>query len=120
MLPEILILAIILLIAILLFATGLIRTDLTALFVLVALALTGLVSPAQALSGFSSSATVIVWAMFILSAGLHRTGISSIIGARLRKLAGKSEARLITIIIVTSALLATVVTNVGVWRCFCP
>ena len=70
MLPEIVILAIIIVIAALLFATGLIPMDLTALFVLVALALTGLVSPSQALSGFSSPAIVILWAMFILSAGL--------------------------------------------------
>ena len=117
---EILILSIILLIAIILFATGLIRMDLTALLVLVALALTGLVSPAQALSGFSNSAVVVIWAMFILSAGLARTGVSSLIGAQLLKFAGKSEGRLIATLMTASALLSAVMNNVGVAAMFLP
>ncbi len=117
---EILILAIILLMAIILFTTGLIRMDLTALLVLVALALTGLVSPTQALSGFSNSAVVVTWAMFILSAGLARTGISSLIGAQLLKFAGKSEARLIATLMTASALLSSVMNNIGVAAMFLP
>ncbi|HOE69909.1 MAG TPA: SLC13 family permease [Brevefilum sp.] len=120
MLPEFVILAIIIVIAALLFATGLIRMDLTALFVLVALALTGLVSPAQALSGFSSPAVVILWAMFILSAGFNRTGISNLIGARLLKLAGKSESRLIAFLMGISAFLSAIMNNVGVAAMFLP
>jgi di/tricarboxylate transporter len=117
---EIIILSVILLIAILLFATGLIRMDLTALFVLVALALTGLVTPTQALSGFSNPAVVIVWAMFILSAGLARTGISSLIGAQLLKFAGKSEGRLIAILMSVTALLSAIMNNIGVAAMFLP
>ena len=117
---EILILSIILLLAILLFATGLIRMDLTALLVLVALAITGLVSPTQALSGFSNPAVIIVWAMFILSAGLSRTGVSSLIGAQLLKYAGKSEARLIAILMSVTALLSSIMNNIGVAAMFLP
>ena len=117
---EIIILSIILLIAIILFATGLIRMDLTALFVLVALAVTGLVTPTQALSGFSNSAVVIVWAMFILSAGLTKTGISSLIGAQLLKFAGKSEGRLIAILMTVSALLSSIMNNIAVAAMFLP
>lgn len=117
---EIIILSVILFIAILLFATGLIRMDLTALFVLVALALTGLVTPAQALSGFSNPAVVIVWAMFILSAGLSHTGISSLIGARLLKFAGKSEGRLIATLMSVTAILSAIMNNIGVAAMFLP
>lgn len=117
---ELITLTIILVIAILLFATGLIRMDLTALFVLVALALTGLVTPTQALSGFSNSAVVIVWAMFILSAGLTRTGVASLIGAYLLKLAGKSEGRLIVVLMTISALLSSIMNNIGVAAMFLP
>ncbi|MFU8826490.1 MAG: SLC13 family permease [Brevefilum sp.] len=117
---NILILSIILIAAILLFATGWIRMDLTALFVLVALALTGLVTPTQALSGFSNSSVVVVWAMFILSAGLSRTGISSLIGARLLKFAGKSEGRLIATLMTASALLSSIMNNIGVAAMFLP
>jgi len=117
---ELIILSIILLIAIFLFATGWIRMDLTALFVLVALALTGLVTPTQALSGFSNSAVIVVWAMFILSAGLSRTGVSSLIGAQLLKFAGKSEGRLIAILMSATALLSSIMNNIGVAAMFLP
>ncbi|MBW6466738.1 MAG: SLC13 family permease [Brevefilum sp.] len=117
---ELIILAIILMIAVMLFATSLIRMDLTALFVLVALAVTGLVTPTQALSGFSNPAVIIVWAMFILSAGLSRTGISSLIGAQLLKFAGKSEGRLIAILMSVTALLSSIMNNIGVAAMFLP
>jgi di/tricarboxylate transporter len=53
--------------AVILFLSERVRVDLVALMVLVALALTGLVTPAEALSGFSNPAVITVWAMFILS-----------------------------------------------------
>jgi len=117
---ELILLASILIIALVLFATGLIRMDLTALFVLVALTLTGLVTPTQALSGFSNSSVVVVWAMFILSAGLSRTGISNLIGAQLLKIAGRSEARLIAVLMSVSALLSSIMNNIGVAAMFLP
>jgi di/tricarboxylate transporter len=117
---EILILSMILFIAILLFATGLIHMDLTALLVLVALAITGVVTPMQALSGFSNPAVIIVWAMFILSAGMSRTGVSSLIGAQVLKYAGKSEGRLIAILMSVTALLSSIMNNIGVAAMFLP
>ena len=45
-----------------------------------ALALTGLVTPNEALSGFSSPAVITVGAVLILSAGLARTGVANLIG----------------------------------------
>ena len=74
MTPQIAITLAILGIAILLFVTEWVRMDLVALLVLGSLALTGLVAPEVALSGFSNPAVVTVWAVFILSGGLspHR------------------------------------------------
>jgi len=117
---EIILLLIILTVAILLFATGWIRMDLTALFVLGALALTNLVTPIQALSGFSNPAVVTVWAMFILSAGLAKTGLSSLIGTQLLKFAGESEGRLIAILMIVTALLSSFMNNIGVAALFLP
>jgi di/tricarboxylate transporter len=67
---EIAIVLTILAAAVILFVTERIRIDLVALMVMVALALTKLVNPSEALSGFSNSAVVTVWAVLILSAGL--------------------------------------------------
>ncbi|HKJ28065.1 MAG TPA: SLC13 family permease, partial [Anaerolineales bacterium] len=64
----------------LLFITEVISADLVALLTLSALAVTGLVTPEEALSGFSSPAVVTIWAVFILSAGLSRTGVAAWLG----------------------------------------
>lgn len=57
-----------------LFVTEKLRVDVVALLALASLLVLGLVTPLQALSGFSSQATITVAAMFVLSAGLQRSG----------------------------------------------
>lgn len=57
-----------------LYVTNRLPTEVTATATIVTLMATGLLSPAEALSGFSSTATITVAAMFVLSAGLMRTG----------------------------------------------
>ncbi len=66
----------ILVIALILFISELIPMDVVALLVLGSLAVTGLVDTNQAFAGFSNSAVITVWAMFILSEGLTRTPAS--------------------------------------------
>lgn len=65
------------------FATERLPVDLVALLVLSALLGSGVLTPEQAISGFSNTATVTVAAMFVLSAGLARTGVVSLLGRRL-------------------------------------
>ena len=74
MTPEIMLVLFILVVAVVLLITEWIPMEVTALLSLGAVTLTGLVTPAEALSGFSNPAVVTVWAMFILSAGLSATG----------------------------------------------
>jgi di/tricarboxylate transporter len=100
--------------ALLLFVSGLIRMDLVALLVLGALALTGLVSTEQALAGFASPAVVTVWAMFILSAGLTRTGIANRLGRPIRRFAEGGELQLIVALMVASGLLSALINTVTV------
>mgnify|MGYP001828864476 CR=1 FL=1 len=114
MTPEIALTLSILILAVILFVTEWIRVDLVALFVLVALAITGLVTPAEALSGFSNPAVVTVWAVFILSAGLYSTGVANIIGRQVLRLSGQGEVRLLVVIMGTAAILSAFMNNVGV------
>jgi di/tricarboxylate transporter len=100
--------------AIVLFITEWIRMDLVALLVLVAVAITGYVTPAEALSGFSSPAVITVWAMFIISGGLTVTGVAGILGNRLTRVAGEGEVRLVIAIMLTAGVLSAVMNNVGV------
>lgn len=104
----------ILLLALVLFVGGWIRMDLTALLVLGLLAVTGLVTPAQALSGFSNPAVVTVGAVFILSGGLSRTGVARALGRRVVRVAGRGETRLLLVIMGTAAVLSAFMNNVGV------
>jgi di/tricarboxylate transporter len=104
----------ILALSLILFVSEVIRMDLVALLVLSALAVTGLVSTNEAFAGFSNSAVITVWAMFILSEGLTRTGIADIIGRQVMRLAGRREIAMIIVIMVTAAILSAFMNNIGV------
>jgi len=100
--------------SLLLFVTEWVRMDLTALMVLSSLAMLGLVSPAEAVSGFSNAAVITVLAMFILSEGLTRSGIADIISRNVATLAGRSEVRMITVFMLVSGILSAFMNNIGV------
>ncbi|MDH5344966.1 MAG: SLC13 family permease, partial [Gammaproteobacteria bacterium] len=104
----------ILTVSLILFVSEVIRMDLVALLVLGALAVTGLVSSNEAFSGFSNSAVITVWAMFILSEGLTRTGIADIIGRQVMRIAGRREIAMIAVIMITAAVLSAFMNNIGV------
>jgi di/tricarboxylate transporter len=114
MTTDIAIVLAILVVAIVLFITERIRPDVVALLVLVSLALTGLVTPTEALSGFANLAVVTVWAVLILSGGLARTGVASGLGRQVLRFAGHSEARLIAVIMVTVGVLSGFMNDIGV------
>jgi di/tricarboxylate transporter len=117
---EILLIFAILAAAIVLFITEIVRVDLVGLGVLVVLALTGLVQTDQALSGFSNPAVVTIWAMFILSAALSRTGVSSLIGRQVLRFASGGEGRLIAVLMSVTGLLSAFMNNIGVAAMFLP
>ncbi len=104
----------ILAISLILFVSEVIRMDLVALMVLGALAITGLVTAEEAFAGFSNSAVITVWAMFILSEGLTRTGIADIIGRQVMRIAGRREISMILVIMITGAVLSAFMNNIGV------
>jgi di/tricarboxylate transporter len=111
---ELIMLIVILATALVVFIGGWLRVDLVGLLVLSALALTGLVSAQEALAGFSSSAVVTVWAMFILSAGLTRTGLAHRLGQPLQRFAKGSEAMLLVALMVSASLLSALINTVTV------
>ncbi len=104
----------ILLSALVLFFSGWIRMDITALLVLATLSITGLITPAEAIAGFSNPAVITVWAMFILSAGLYQTGVARIIGKQVLKLAGKTEFGMVVVIMISSGVMSAFMNNIGV------
>lgn len=111
---DIFIVLVILGVSLILFISEVIRMDLVAMMVLGTLAITGLVDADGAFAGFSNSAVITVWAMFILSEGLTRTGIADVIGRQVMRLAGRREVALIFVIMLTGAVLSAFMNNIGV------
>jgi di/tricarboxylate transporter len=111
--PEIALVVGILLTALVLFVTGWVRMDMTALLVVASLALTGVLTPAQAFAGFSSPAVITVAGMFVISAALARTGVANLLGRQLMRIAGDTEARLAVAIMITAGLLSSIMSNIG-------
>ena len=75
--------------ALILFVAEWFPSDIVAIITTLLLTILGLVTPEESISGFSNSATITVMAMFILSAGIARTGAIQIVSELLLKLGGK-------------------------------
>ena len=106
--------------AMVLFVTEKLRFDVTALCVLAALVLLGLLPAENALYGFASPATATVAAMFVLSAGMVRTGLVDWLGRQMHVLAGKGETRLVFVLCIAAAILSAFIVNTAVVTVFIP
>jgi di/tricarboxylate transporter len=100
-------------VAVVLFATEKLRVDLIALLVLLALALSGLVGSDEVFAGFASPAVITVWAVYIVSGALFKTGVADVLGQQIIRLAGTSEPRLIAIIMLTCGVMSAFMNNIG-------
>jgi len=111
-LPE-LTLVIILLATLLLIISGRIRPDLVGLMLIVILPSIGIITPEEAISGFSRSAVITIIGLFIISRALEDTGIVQWIAARLKTIGAESEARLIALFMLVGAALSLVMSSVA-------
>nr|MBC8479436.1 sodium:proton antiporter [FCB group bacterium] len=102
------------------FISGKQRVDVIALTVLVILLLLRLIPFEKAMSGFANPATATVAAMFIISAGLVRTGLVQWLARQLDKISGKSELQLLIAICITIAVLSAFIVNTATVAIFIP
>ena len=98
---------------ILLFVFSKLRPDLVAVLSLLALYLSGVITTQQALAGFADSTVILVAALFVVSEGLSRTGITAWLGEQLLQRAGESETRLLIVLVVGTALISSMLSNTG-------
>lgn len=117
---SILVVLAILVAAVALFVTERLRVDLVALLVMLALALTGILSGEQAIAGFSNEAVITIASVLVLSAGLMRTGVAHLIGRRVLRFAGRGPARLIPTLTLTVGLLSGFMNDIGVTALMLP
>jgi len=81
--------------------------------VLLAVGLTGLVTPEEAFSGFSNPAVITVAAMFVLGAGISHTGAISPLGEHLIRMTGHSQPLMVASIMGTVAFFSAFINNIG-------
>src|SRR5262245_4549639 len=106
--------------AIVMFAINKPRLDAVALIMLVALPFTGILTMGEALAGFSDPNIVLIAALFVLGEGLVRTGVAQRLGDWLIARTGKSEARLIVLLMVVVSALGATMSSTAVTAIFIP
>ncbi len=106
MTPQQVIFLLIVAITLVLFISERVRIDVAAMLTLLALAATGIVTPVEALSGFSSEPAIIVASVFVISAALTQTGLTERIGAGIARAAGAREWRAVLVVMPAVAALA--------------
>ena len=102
------------------FITEVLPVDITALCVAVILIVLGLVTPDEGIAGFGNSATITVMAMFILSAGITRTGVVQIFRDLLLEWGGKSITRQILVMGLLVGPISGFINNTAVVAIFLP
>ena len=103
----------ILIISAVLFANGKIRSDIVALCALCALLVFQILTPAEALSGFSNSVVIMMVGLFVVGGAIFQTGLAKMISSRILKLAGKSELRLFLLVMLVTSGIGAFVSNTG-------
>ena len=96
------------------------RMDAVALIMLTVLPLTGVISMGEALAGFSDPNIVLIAALFVIGEGLVRTGAAQRVGDWLTAKAGKSETRLLVLLMLAVGLLGSIMSSTGVIAIFIP
>lgn len=97
-----------------LFVWGRPRADIVGVLVVVALMSSGVLTPTEALAGFGSPVVILLAGIFIVSAGLVNTGITQRLGEFVVKVGGRSEARLVALVMVLAAGIGSVMNSAAI------
>ncbi|MEP7292972.1 MAG: SLC13 family permease, partial [Chloroflexota bacterium] len=111
--PNEIILIVITVTALVLILFSRLRTDLIAILVLLALGITGVVTPDEAISGFSRPAVITIISLFIITRGLEDTGVVQWLADRLREVGQGSEARLVVMFMAAGAVLSMIMSTIA-------
>lgn len=103
-----------------LFASNRVRLDIVALLIVLALMLGGVLSPKEALAGFGEPVVMIIGGLLVIGEMLSRTGIAYAISAWILRTGGRSEPRLLLLIMLAAAMLSAVMSSTAVVAIFIP
>lgn len=95
------------------FMTNRVRADLVAVVSLLAFVITGILTPAEALAGFSNSVVLMIAGLFVVGAGILRTGLAGMAGQLLLKWSGDNELKLFVLLLVIVGSVGAFMSNTG-------
>ena len=107
-------------VTIIVFMSDRIRLDVVSLLVILALTVSGVLTPKEALAGFGDSVVVLIAGLFVVGEALSRTGVAAAIGARLLKKSGGSLMALQVRLMLAVALLSAFMSSTGAVAVFIP
>lgn len=111
---------ILLVVAIVLFATEKLPVDVIGILLVMGLILTRVLTVQEAVAGFGNDIIITIGGLFILVGGLIKTGMVDMIGRRMHKIAGDSEFVLTALIMLAAAIGASVLKNTTTTAMFLP
>lgn len=103
----------ILLLSVVFFISGKIRSDIVALCALALLIVFNIITPDEALKGFSSSVVIMMIGLFVVGGAIFQTGLAKMISSRILSLAGTSELKLFVLMMLVTCLIGAFVSNTG-------
>ena len=104
---------IVLILTVTMFIIGRIRADVVALCALAALLIFDVLTPAQALSGFSSPVVIMMVGLFVVGGGIFQTGLAKVASQKIMKLAAGNDLRMFLLVMITTSVIGAFVSNTG-------
>ena len=95
------------------FVSGKVRSDIVALCALIGLLVFHILTPEEALSGFSNSVVIMMVGLFVVGGAIFQTGLAKMVSSRILKMAGKSELRLFLLVMLVTSAIGAFVSNTG-------
>ena len=104
---------IILAITVAMFIIGKVRSDIVALCALTAMIVLGILTPEEALSGFSSTVVIMMVGLFVVGGAILQTGLAKAASQKIMKLAGDSDVRMFLLVVLVTSAIGAFVSNTG-------
>ena len=92
---------------------GKIRSDIVALCSLLALVIAGVLTPDEALAGFSNPVVIMIAALFVVGGAISQTGLANMISSNILKYAGNSNYKLFILVMLVTVIVGLFVSNTG-------
>jgi di/tricarboxylate transporter len=106
--------------AAILFASNRVRPDVVAFLTVLALMLTGVLTPREALAGFGDPVIIVIAGLLVVGEALTRTGVAQAISRWIMRFAGSNETRILILLMTSAGLLGAVMSSTAVVAIFIP